>query len=305
MKNVKAILAAAVVAAGLGSSAYATTLGALIGDSNYQGKLVFKYTNYDEGQIYNTPAYNPAGGNSYAASSLAKDPSHTFTDISTVDSRFAKSDSWGIFRVSEIYKFGAATPSWSAVGKNIEITGVFWGIQDKTVVVENDGSVSVYGVNTNYALFLDSSLNFDPTSGPTTSVALSTAIDGTAILTGVGSPIGLAADPTADFKSNYSIGGGNELQPNVGIYSSGISLGTTSAVNIGGSVVGAWNGDIAPKFSVQFSGVPYENGKTTSWDVLSNDPLMVTVIPTPTAVWGGIIMAGFVGLNVIRRRRAE
>jgi hypothetical protein len=304
MKNVKAILAAALVAAGLGSSAKAISLGTLIGDPTYTGQLVFKYTNYDEGQIYDVTGKTVGAAN--AASSVPLDGTHTYTDINTINSNYAKSSSWGIFIVSSIYKVvnNVQVLAWADTNTDgVELTGVYWGEKDTTVVNNGNNSVTVYGKGTQYALFYDTAPDFNPASGPT-AASLASATNGTVELTGTGSPIGLAADPNADFKSTYEIGYGNSVNT-YGIYSNGISNGVTATVNNGSAITGEWNPSIAPGYQVQFTGVPFANGTTTSWDVLSNDPLMITAIPTPPAVWGGVILAGMVGMNVIRRRRAE
>jgi len=86
MKNVKAILTAALVVAGLGSTAKAISLGALIGDPSYTGQLVFKYSNYDEGQLYdvsNVPlnVSTPVVGSGVTQTppALAGTPSRTLT----------------------------------------------------------------------------------------------------------------------------------------------------------------------------------------------------------------------------------
>lgn len=306
MKNVKAILAAALVATGLATSARAISLGALIGDPSYTGTLVFKYTNYDEGQLYDVSS-SPTG-TALNPNTLSGVAGHTFTDINTINSGYATSDSWGIFIVSSIYKVvnNVQVLVWSDTNTDgVELTGVFWGEQDTTVVNNGGGSVTTYGSGTNYAMFYDTTPDFNPSAGPS-AAALASATDGAVELTGVGAPLGLPMDLAADFTSTYVIGNGpNPLQPVNGVYSNGVSLGTTATVNNGSSLTGEWNSSVDTGYQVQFSGVPFTNGSTSSWDVLSNDPLMITAIPTPTAVWGGVIMAGFVGLNVIRRRRAE
>jgi len=193
--------------------------------------------------------------------------------------------------------------SWADTASDgVELTGVFWGEQDTTVVNEGGGSVSVYGKGMNYAMFFDTTPDFNAGAGPS-AAALSSAIDGTLELTGSGVPLNLAADPNADFTSTYVVSTTpTVLHPLIGVYSSGLSIGVTGPVFLG---TGEWNVGLAPGYQVQFTGEPFIDNNTTLWDVVSSDPLRVTAIPTPTAVWGGVLMAGFVGVNVIRRRRAE
>lgn len=304
MKNVKSILAAAVVAAGLGTSANAISLQNLVG--SYLGPITIKYVNYDEGRLYDLSSTGTAGPITPSTPEFA-----SFTDINGVAGtkigstsvKFDTSDSWGIFYITGIYANDGTTALWTP-SANAEITGIYWGEQDNYFNKNLDGSTSIYGANAEIALFYDNVIgdgtNFTFTSGPD-STSINSATDGEMIISGHSIPLGYPGvlSPT-EFVSTYS--GSTTL-----LRSNGLTKGLLSSVTVTDpssnplSYAGTLNSQFEPDFSVEFTAT----GGQFGWTANSQDPMRLTAIPTPTAVWGGVMLAGFVGMNIIRRRRAE
>jgi len=326
MKNVKAILASALVAAGLGLSAKATTINDIFTGVDLNGaEITFKYKNYDMGKIYTDSTMTTYGNSEFVdVNDLSGLELEGGTDVS-----FAASDSWGIFRVTSVivvadngieYDWNptsgvitvtnpnSTTSSYSSSVSGVEMTGLFWGEQDLTMgteILQGDTYTTIEGSSMSYALFLDDSADFQFSAAPGDIVAsVNSAIDGDVVMTGV----------SESFYTQYTLDSSNQIED--GLFSGGSSAGNLVALDTdtGGSdnvnLNGSWNSDLDSNlygdpatldFSISFQTKPGQAG----WTSTSEDPLVVTAIPTPTAVWGGVIMAGFVGMNVIRRRRAE
>lgn len=296
MKNVKSILAAALVAAGLGTSASAVTIQQIIG--TYEGPLLIKYLNYDVGTLYPNMPNSTTNTNPNAIPNQIAPPSLVALTGGT-SSPYSDSDSWGIFKVSSIEGrnnqiLWQAPSAFNNIG--FEITGVFWGENDTQVTTDAVGNVNIHGVDMSIAFYADTAKNFTSTS---IVGGVATAIDGQLIWTANSVPGVLQGDPVTEFDTSFKATSNNTLTNVVG--AAWMKTGPTSA---GTGALNTMFSPLTPShdLEVQFTGA---TESTSAWLVDSNDPVRAAAVPTPTAVWGGVMLAGMIGLNVIRRRRAE
>jgi hypothetical protein len=291
MKNVKAILAAALVAAGLGSSAKAVTISQIVG--NYSGPLTIKYSNYDVGTLYDVA---PGTYTNPDAIPLQSPPPSLKALTGGASSPFVDGDSWGIFKVKEIDGAGDTILWQTGATTSFEITGIFWGETDIQVAFDGTNE-NIHGVGMSIAFFADTAKNFISTD---TNKAndIASAIDGQLIWTANSVPGVLAGDGVTQFDSTFKPTSSTTIANVVGA-----AWAKTGATAIGTGDLNSMFAPLDPNhdLEIQFTGLT----KSSIWLVDSQDPVNAAAVPTPTAVWGGAMLAGMVGLKVIRRRRAE
>jgi len=323
MKNVKAILAAAVVATGLGLSAQASSILSLfpsLTSSDLEGASIeFKYSNYDYGKLYTDPTKLAA--DQWYNSEYKDIGDYTASDGLKINGNpvtFEKSDSWGLFKV---YSVVLVTRSyveynWSPSAAS-ELTGIFWGEQDSSMQTllnadpAGNTQVTIQGTPTKLAFFYDTNPDYSPISANPNSYTpanlvstINKAIDGELVLSAL----------SETFSTTYYIDPGTKIITTSTNSTGGKLVGDFVQVNADATnLLGSWNSSLDSNtfqsdndWELLFTTKPglAINGEPVTTST-SNDPLSAVAIPTPTAVWGGVMLAGMIGMNIIRRRRAE
>lgn len=297
MRNVaKSMLAAAVAAVGFAGMAGANSL--FPNEPSYTGPVVIKYTNFDEGTVYTPIPAAPVVG----AALVDALPQTGLSNTS-----IAGQDAWGILRVATIEKpngfklYDGGTAAF-------EITGIFWGGVDTYVAPGLfPATEDIHAVGVHIAFFTDVAKDFDSTGGPLAAGALAGGLPvyptvtngGPAVLTANSVPGFDPAFPTDEFFTTYSP---TATIPGLGVKAFGGMALEFGAVPHWGT--GTHNTEFAAlpgaDALAKFTGQPGGDG----WLLRSDDPVDATAIPTPSAAWGGALLAGLLGVNVIRRRRA-
>jgi len=332
MRNsMKSMLMATAVVAGLGASASAAiTFGSVQNDillGTYRGggpqggapfltfqvgDLTLKYVNYDVGQLY-TPtsgtfgrAANPGLTNAAAIAAMDAVPNATPASFNLR----ANEDSWGILTVTEIFQTATGNRLWSAAVAPYEITGMFWGEQDTYLNAVNASTQEIHGVNFKLAFFADDTPDFNATGGPSArgagSFSYPTVTDTTLpgpIWTLNGFPGSADTNfPLDEFLTTFNPAAGPGA-PNVGNGMVDADFGTNGAGT--GGLNNMFQLKPGADASIKFTGIT-PSGAFNGWAVQSNDPLVATAIsvPAPSAIWGGALLAGLMGVQQLRRRRA-
>jgi hypothetical protein len=126
----------------------------------YQGPILMKFSNWDMGTLY--------------------DENGNVSEVATGQFN-ADEDSWGIYKISNIYaadSYGingtqTGSPLWSDGDGGEEITGIFWGIHDEVVSIvpdlftadPNDFFQDVKSSGGEFAFYLNAAGTFDPSLG--------------------------------------------------------------------------------------------------------------------------------------------
>lgn len=310
----KSILAAAVMAGGLGTSA-----GAIQWTSNtaYTGPVWVKFSNYDMGTLYG-PNPVPATATGAANVQAIAPQAGAIGAVAVSGGAYAgmMEDQWGIFNVSGIYMSGyndVAHQVWDPNTAGYQIVGMFYGGVDTYFAQNLDGSQNIGSAGVQYAFFKNTANSFNPalgSGGRLGELSYLTVTTGAPVWTGYSIPGVSIISPLIEQYTHFTpdaAGSGN---------SSGDVYGAWGAINTaGGPVTGTDNGQWGALsgpigFTVSFTGLPNVTDplkgtvKVGDWLIQSNDPLTGYAIPTPTALWGGAVLAGLAGMNVLRRRRA-
>jgi hypothetical protein len=326
----KSILAAAVLAVGAGTGASAITVDDILG-SNY-GSVTINYQNYDMGNVYAGMAPGGPvgvwGDGLTAAGAVGPEDSWAIARIQSI--QVNNNIVWqnGSGQVDPI----TGLPVGKGAG---EITAIFFGEQDrfvtKTILPGGDVELQITGAGTQFAMVYDSTPDFmiggkvrdwatrvNDVIFPGVCDPNGVVDNGVIILTGLGIPGITTTDPVADFVSDTVLDAVTGLaKGNSGDMIGDFATITTSQGLLTGLLNDAFVQDTVPPFSqilpphefeLHFTiGAPptvaqTENG--AQWLAGSNDPLKTSFVPTPTALWGGALLAGLAGVNVLRRRRA-
>lgn len=265
------------------------------------GPLVMKFINYDVGVLYHVP------DGLYTGESTLNSKSQT-GPLNGV----APEDSWGIFKLTDIYNADQSVRYWSEATSTQEVTGIFWGERDTYLDQTRTGGPStitqeIHGVGLNAAFFLGTPVNnFNFTGGPAATGSRAggdpvypTATDGTLIWTFTSVPGWNSDFPGDEFFTTFrpNLTGPTSTSANGGFF------GAATAVPVLGT--GIWNNllnpdAIAPGVAARFDFTG--NPGNHNWLVRSNDPVQVDVIPEPVTMLG--LFLGVSGLGgYIRRRR--
>ncbi len=337
MNATKMVLAAAVAAFGFAGAANALTVNGVVDDiltgkyravgavpfaTPYLGPIVAKYINYDVGRLYG-PADGTYGravpANAGESNALAIGQMDLVANATPADYKlgafggaaYASEDSWGIDRITEIYDETQSVLLWSAVLAPYEMTGMFWGETDTYLDVSGTGTVQkIHGVGFETSLYVDDTPDFSQLGGPVARTGLDsypTATDGLLFWSMNG--LAGAADttfPLDEFLTTFNPGVGPGT-PNVG---DGKVHGTfgPNASGVGGAN-GTFDVPTGPDWSLRFTGISPPTAAVSAglvnWTVQSNDPLVTTAIPTPAAIYGGLLGLGMlVGRKTWRMARA-
>lgn len=267
-----------------------TAGAAMIIDGNPipNGPIVIKYVNYDVGTLYGVQngLYQGEG------------------NLNSLQQTGPKGgqpgeDGWGIFRVESISDITGTISYYNRYTATTEITGILWGQRDTYLDQTGAGatlSQDIHGVGVHAAFFEDAAMNFNPLLGPTVRVgnAYPTVTDGTPIWT-FNSATGWDTSFPADeffttFRPNAT---GGDTSANGGMFAA------TGAVPTFGT--GSMNDLLDPDgIAIGVAGRADFTGRvgTNGWDVNSNDPFIVTVVPEPATL--SLLALG--GLALIRRR---
>jgi hypothetical protein len=315
MKNVlRSALVAAAVAAGA-SSAQATSLTWAV--PGYAGPIYIQYSNFDVGRLYNpgivTPVLPGAAGAAAVDAATGTGATLITGSSSTVE------DTWGTVKVSGIYAgFDNTGIKLYEDSSPIQLTGIFWGgrdIQlDSTPVVSQQVwsdslqmsfFASKVGDNTDGLDFpLSGGLAGSRTNLPGNIPVFAGVTDGSLVWTLKGTPGVSASNPFAEMHVNIdltALSGGPPGQ---------VVGGGTMFLNLGKNDMGTGlqNGmlyadPLNPDVSVAFQ--DYKPPAGSGYTVRSSDPALAIAVPTPSAAYGGALLAGLIGLNTLRRRRAQ
>lgn len=286
MRATTKVVLLAVLVLGVAGTAGAAVIG---GEVIPNGMIVIKYVNYDVGTLYSVPNGLYQGEGNLDSLSQTAPPGGQGIE-----------DSWGIFRVESISDIAGTTTYYNRYTAPKEITGILWGERDTYLDQTGTGATltqDIHGVGMSAAFFEDAAMNFDPTTGPTARVGNTypTATDGQLIWT-FNSVTGWDTSFPADeflttFRPNATAG---DTSANGGMFAA------TGAVPTWGT--GSMNDILDPDgIAPGVAGRSDFTGRvgTNGWQVNSNDPFMVTVIPEPATL--SLLALG--GMALIRRRQ--
>lgn len=283
-----------------GSLANAFTLG------GYTGPIQIKFNNWDMGSTYGL------------------DPLGNVIKLAGPIGGIGGEDSWGILKLTQIYAANSYGLSSSAIGSPLwndslseEITGIFWGVTDFSVVPNPWPSVNIGGIGGFVELYLDNTPDFNPllgSSGRGGANIYATATDGVPFFSGMfvaGTFMG-DGNPANDgwtfaniFNFANNTGQGSffvDIFSNPGDYS--------WLFNSNQMKVNMWNpgfddlGNPVPNrdFYAQFVSNPYiQIGPTDDWLVTSFDPVRGGAVPVPTTLL--LFGSGLIGLVGVARMR--
>jgi hypothetical protein len=289
----------------------------------YVGPIMMKYGNFDVGRVYAPGVITPVLPGPVGGPVVDGVPSAPPGGIPLVGSTDPFEDFWGIAKVTEIYAgtdvtapvIYSAAPGGPQSG--IQVTAIFWGGRD-IQVIDNplSGTQDIWSDSIKMSVFASvvgnnaDGLNFvnagpgarvDAPVGPGAVPNYAGVTDGTLVWTFNGIPGVSAANPFAEFHSQYNPT--LLAQSPVGFVVGGGGLYLDVGPNPMG--VGAQNNQIAPNANgadatVQFTVRVGGNG----WLTHSDDPLLTTAVPLPSSVYMGF--AGLVALafGAYRRQRA-
>jgi hypothetical protein len=307
MRLGKLALAAAVASLSVSSFVAAAS----VDFGGYAGPITITYGNFDMGKIYgpiSTPVLPAAAG---AAAVDAADPVQAGTTLAGAFG--AAEDFWGVAQVTAIYA-GVDTSfpliylrnGPAALQGSLELMGIFYGGVD--IQVETVGTNQrVRGAGMELAIFADDSgspdwANLGPASrtNPGGIPSYPDLTDGTPILTFVSVPGVSAANPFAEFETTIDP---TLIAAPVGTFVGSGAVFLDTAPTLFG--VGTQNSAIqevaaGPEATVQFT---VRSGLGSGgWTVRSNDPLLTTVIPLPSAAYMGAIGLAGLAFGAWRRR---
>lgn len=267
-------------------------------------KIEMKFKNWDVGVIYDVPDGTYTGAGALDLLTQTKPTGAA-----------AGEDSWGIFKLAEIYVEGAVSPFWSSTTAPEELTGIFWGERDTYLKQTTDaGQVAqtIHGDGVHLAFF--SQLKADPfftafnnLLGPGARVDIGakptfpTVTDGTLLWTINSIPgAGGAAFPTDEFFSNFIPSAAYPDSNSDGKFWADDGLVPGWGVGPGNTEFGQY---IPGKTDMvfKFTGTPDPAGK---WIVASNDPILAATSPELSS--SALMLLGFIpmGLGWWRRRKA-
>jgi hypothetical protein len=325
------MLAAAVAAVGLSTAASALTVTLSDVLQGYTGALELKFNAFNEGRLYSVANgdYGRAAGVVGTAAQITAINALDGSSIAPTGGNTAQTnggeDSWTVFKLTTIQGFDAfgAYTLWDEStlvgGKKISFRGIYWGEQDTSLKQTGAGTLIdpttqvIEGVNLQFAIYLIegtassvlppfSALPFGPiarttpTATPWLYPTVSDVAGSALVWTAVG-----AVNPLTGVEFQTTV----TLTP-TGVIASGGGKGAGDwATNAAGT--GLWNSSmntlLTPDLTIGFNianSTPHGD-----WDAYATDPLNTAVIPTPAAAWGGLVLAGIIGMNVYRRRRTE
>jgi hypothetical protein len=266
-----------------------------------------KFTNWEVGTLYDTTgltdlAEYTRGGAVYDLDTVpVSQKAITGTDPITGDPTYTGEDSWGIFKLIGIQS--GSTDLWLSGQGGIEITGIFWGTKDESLIMSG-AQQTLKGNGLHYAFFEDTALNFSEVAGPgarddsSGKPYFATATDGTLIWTGSAVP-GITAADGYDFLSYYTPGDPGEFDDGHGAFLG--NLGTnawgTGSLN---DLLGFLPNGVQMSFDFDASSEDADNG----WLLVSDDPVRAYV--TPELSSAPLMLLGMLPIGVawFRRRKA-
>jgi len=261
-----------------------------VGDVFLGGGFRINLDDLDMGTLYPTTTGTTTAGwgeNGTGTQTLAGGQA-TLDSIQTAPAKGAigSEDSWGVARVKSITDSAGFT-IWSELGKNAQLTVMFYGEQDFYVKTD-DNTQTADGTGLHADLYLQSKSDgaytpYDPTHGSAFRTGLSTyttVTDGEKILTTVSVPGflhsagqagGLATEFESHFIANSTTLGGGKAYLNV----TGGTNATQFDTNGFTSLFAPGTADLSAEFTTGALGVP-GNPAVSDWLANSNDPIRGT-----------------------------
>jgi len=306
--------------------------GAISFNQPYNGPIVIKIGDQDMGTIYPDSGYPQ--GFSWVGGSPSPDlisgiqamnlfktttgqataaQSVTIVDPTTGHSITTLEDSWGIAKVTGIYKADGVSTLWlpgSTDGS--ELTVMFWGEVDFYAQSFN-GVSYMSGVNMHYAVYQDFTPDYSGAAGSAGRTAIdqyTTVTDGTKVLEGKSRAGFLYADTgkysgaggsTTEFASQFDFGsltGNGSAYVDVTGGTDQVQFDTNTFFTPASGANGIPDG---ADMKFQFTTDPSFTWPGTDWLVGSNDPIKADVIPEPLTMLG--VFLGVSGLGGYLRRR--
>jgi len=318
----------------LSSNAMAIPLFWIGGPLNGQpfggGAIQVKATNYDTGSLYeiNPPlALNSAigfgqggtGTQTVAGGQATMDAAQTRAPLGFVA---GAGDSWGILKITTI---AAPDPSSGGVLRNIynsdlsniELTAMFWGVNDFYLKQVATGAPAfagagqiIDGTGLRVDIYSDVSKDFTQVGGPTLAHTVSTyptATNGTLELSlrsvdGFINNAGNLGGIATEFESNTSDLGHAALNVIGGASSAQFD---TNGIGFGGSFGGAISNGLGSQTRTDVWFAFTSTQGDSGWDIRSNDPMLANTVPDT----GSTLLMFGLGLGFLaeayRRRRSQ
>jgi len=319
----KSMLAAAVAAVGIASlslptQALSVSLSQLLG--GYTGPITLHLSGSSTGSQYGFGVTATGGYAAGAPNQAAAASNMDAVGLTTPKNGQPNEDSWGVFRIDQIQ--GASNQIlWNegqlTNGKHVELTGIYFGVQDVSLKDDLNGAQIIHSVGFNAVIYEQENpaTPFSEATGPAGRSGVSgypTVSDGGAVPVwtiqgtntlhdqGIHNPATSAFEVAIKYND---LGQLTDLQ--------GSLTGKFNTVTTGQS--GAWNplmqqAPVTVHWSLQDLPPVSFDPSPAHFDVNFKDPVAATVssVPAPAAASAGaLLLAGLVGFNAYRRRRAE
>jgi hypothetical protein len=268
----------------------------------YNGPIKLKFQNWDVGTLYNVADGVYTG--EAALNGLTQTPP---------PSRFGIEDTWGVVQLTDIIGVNGNVPLWSYLTAPTEVTGLFWGERDTSLIQTTDGSGNVTqqieGVGLHIAFWEDPNKDL----GDPRLLYAGTGNTGTARRTGATTFDGATEGTllwTLDSVAGFGTGGneffatfspsGNIIFPGYNSVGGALADFVTNPAGTGtqNPPNGFFLDNPGADWRVTWTGV---HDPMNVFEVLSDDPILATTVPEPATM----VLVALGGLGVLFGRKRK